>query len=57
MISFGLCRQRRGNGVGCPGNRREGEKSAGEAFAGADSGAERPPRPDWRFEATAYRVR
>jgi hypothetical protein len=39
MISFGLCRQRRGKGVGCPENRRAGEKCAGEGVAGADSWA------------------
>jgi len=39
MTSFGLCRQRRGNGVACPGNRRAGEKCAGEAVAGENSGA------------------
>ena len=38
MTSFGLCRQRRGRGVTCPGKRREGEKCAGEADAGAKSG-------------------
>ena len=39
MTLFGLCRQRRGNGVACPGNRREGEKCAGEAVTGENSRA------------------
>ena len=42
MSSFGLCRQRRGNGVGGSENRRAGEKCAGEAVAGADSGGVTP---------------
>ena len=39
VASFGWCRQRRGNGVACPGNGRVREKGAGEVVAGENSGA------------------
>lgn len=38
MTPFGLCPQRRGNGVTCPEKRWEGVKCAGESVSGEDSG-------------------
>lgn len=39
VATFGLCRQRRGNGLACPGSWRAGAACAGEAVAGENSGA------------------